>query len=156
MNNLLQNRFEEIYSIPAYGIDSDEYLTYAEIQERNPQTIDDFKYLWQLYFGLKVATIIANCPRVRSRVSQNKSDNTKAYFKSLLNILGDAGLYNTSEYSSKVQKKINDILSFSKHTTVTTTAEKGRILSTSYSGKSALNIISLIDLVDKILKETKA
>lgn len=154
LTNLLQNRFEEIYSIPAYGINSDEYLTYAEIQEINPHTIDDFKYLWQLYFGLKAATIIANCPRMRSRISKSKSDNLKEYFKTLLNVLEDVGLYNSSEYLSKIQKKIKDILSFSTPATVTTTADKGRILTTSYSGKSALNIISLIDLVDKILKET--
>ncbi|MBU1298747.1 MAG: hypothetical protein KJ666_18725 [Bacteroidetes bacterium] len=152
--NLLQNRFEEIYGIPAYGINSDEYLTYAEIHEINPNSIDDFKYLWQLYFGLKAATILANCPRMRSRISKSNSESLKEYYKSLLNILEDVGLYRSGEYLSKIQKKVKELLTFSTPATVTSIADKGKILSTSYSGKSALNIISLIDLVDKILKET--
>ncbi len=138
---LLHNAFTEIYSIPAYGLNSDEYISYSEIQEINPKTIDDFKYFWQLYFGLKAATIIASCPRMRSRVYSTKSDSLNSNYNTIINLLSEIGLYKRNAYIDRVNKKIKDLLFL--HQTKT------------YKGKTALNIISLLNMVDKVLKETK-
>lgn len=151
---LLHNYFTEIYSIPAYGLNSDEYISYSEIQEINPQTLDDFKYFWQLYFGLKTAAIIATCPRMRSRIASSKSDSLKSNYHTIISLLSEIGLYRRDEYIDRVNRKIKDLLFLHRPNLSTTTADKGRILTKSYKGKTALNIISLLDLVDKVLKET--
>ncbi|MDI6802239.1 MAG: hypothetical protein QME58_00120 [Bacteroidota bacterium] len=152
---LLHNSFTEIYSIPAYGLHSDEYISYSEIQEINPQTIDDFKYFWQLYFGLKTAGHIATCPRMRSRVNSSKSDSLKSNYNTIISLLSEIGLYRHDDYIGRMNRKIKDLLFLHQTNFSTTTAEKGRILTKTYKGKTALNIVSLLDLVDKVLKETK-
>ncbi|MDP2208682.1 MAG: hypothetical protein Q8K98_07895 [Bacteroidota bacterium] len=142
---LLHNSFTEIYSIPAYGLHSDEYISYSEIQEINPQTIDDFKYFWQLYFGLKTAANIATCPRMRSRVNSSKSDSLKSNYNTIISLLSEIGLYRHDDYIGRVNRKIKELL-FLHQSNLSTTK--------TYKGKTALNIISLLDLVDKVLKET--
>lgn len=154
LTSLLRNSYAEIYTIPAYGLNSDEYISYSEIQEINPQTIDDFKYFWQLYFGLKTAVNIATCPRMRSRVDSSKSISLKSNFYTIQNLLSDIGLYRRDDYINRVHKKIKDLLFMSHPSLSTTTADKGAILTKTFKGKTALNIISLLDLVDKVLKET--
>lgn len=151
---LLHNSFTEIYSIPAYGLNSDEYISYSEIQEINPQTIDDFKYFWQLYFGLKTAANIASCPRMRSRVNSSKSDSLKSNYNTIISLLSEIGLYKRDDYIGRVKRKIKDLLFLHQPNLSTTTADKRRILTKTYKGKTALNIISLLDMVDKVLKET--
>lgn len=151
---LLHNYYSEIYSIPAYGLNSDEYISYSEIQEINPQTIDDFKYFWQLYFGLKTATNIATCPRMRSRVDSIKSDSLKSNYHTIISLLSEIGLYRRDGYVDRVNKKIKDLFFLPHPNLSTTTADKGAILTKTFKGKTALNIISLLDLVDKVLKET--
>jgi hypothetical protein len=153
LNQLLQNHFSEIYSIPAYGIHSDEYLTYTEIQEINPQSIDDFKYFWQLYFGLKTAAIIANCPRMQERVRKSNSQNIKNNYNSVIQLLSEIGLLQRDQSVSRFQKKIKEIFSF-QVPTPDSIASKSKVVAINKKSKAGLNIISLLDLVDKILKES--
>lgn len=154
LTSLLRNYYAEIYSIPAYGLNSDEYISYSEIQEINPQTIDDFKYFWQLYFGLKTAVNIATCARMRSRVDSSKSNSLKSNYHTIISLLSEIGLYRRDDYIDRVNKKIKDLLFLPHPNLSTTTADKGAILTKTFKGKTALNIISLLDLVDKVLKET--
>lgn len=153
LTQILQSNFNEIYSIPAYGIHSDEYLTYTEIQELNPQSIDDFKYFWQLYFGLKTAATIANCPRMRERVNKSNSPIIKNNFNSIVQLLTDLGLLQKGQNNYSFQSKIKELFSFREPTqNITTDSNKISVLYT--KNKTGLNIISFLDLVDKILKES--
>ncbi len=153
LTQILQSNFNEIYSIPAYGIHSDEYLTYTEIQEINPQSIDDFKYFWQLYFGLKTAATIANCPRMRERVNKSNSPIIKNNFHSIVQLLTDIGLLQKGQNNYSFQNKIKELFSFREPThNITTDSSKFVALYT--KSKTGLNIISFLDLVDKILKES--
>jgi hypothetical protein len=153
LTQLLQNYFTEIYSIPAYGIHSDEYLTYNEIQEINPQSIDDFKYFWQLYFGLKAAATIANCPRMQERIRRSNSQNIKDNYNSVIQLLSEIGLLQRDQNVSRFKKKIKEIFSFQVPTPNNTTV-KGKVIAFTHKSKAGLNIISLLDSVDKILKES--
>jgi hypothetical protein len=153
LTQLFQNHFSEIYSIPAYGIHSDEYLTYTEIQEINPQSIDDFKYFWQLYFGLKTAATIANCPRMQERVRKSNSQNIKDNYNFLIQLLSEIGLLQRDQNVSRFQKKIKEIFSFQVPAPDKTTG-KSKVVALSNKSKAGLNIISFLDLVDKILKES--
>jgi hypothetical protein len=153
LTQLLQNNYSDIYSIPAYGIHSDEYLTYAEIQEINPQTIDDFKYFWQLYFGLKTAATIAGCPRMKERIKRSNSQNIKGYYDFVQQLLSDIGLLQRERNGFKVHKKIKEIFSFQTIPT-NNVIDKSKATIFKNKSKTGLNIISLLDLIDKILKES--
>jgi hypothetical protein len=153
LTQLIQSNFNEIYSIPAYGIHSDEYLTYTEIQEINPQSIDDFKYFWQLYFGLKTAATIANCPRMQDRVNKSNSPIIKNNFHAIVQLLTDIGLLQKGQNSFSFHNKIKELFSF-RESTQNTTTDSSKIVALYNKSKTGLNIISFLDLIDKILKES--
>lgn len=146
LSPIINISFRELFRIPAYGLNSDEYLTYAEIKDLNPQTIDDFKYFWQLYFCLKTSYSIVNSNYLNSFINKSGSLNLKSNHQFLRDLLSDIGLLKKQEQKSKnILEKIKNIL------------QTYKIPSTvNYSSKTNLNVNLILEKIDKILKETNS
>lgn len=146
LNPFISFSFNELFRIPAYGLNSDEYLTYPEIKEINPQTIEDFKYFWQLYFSLKSSFSIVTSNYLNSVLSKSNSCDLRLYYKFLLKLLDDIGLL------KKHQQKSKSVLEFIKRLL------KTNKLSTDYNTqfRRNLNVNLILDKIDKILKITNS
>ena len=89
---LLPKQFDEIFCIPAYGLQSEEYLPNIELRELIPNTVDEFRYYWLLYLGLKVSSTLLRDERMQSLILKNKNERVKTAHATLKHLLVDVGL----------------------------------------------------------------
>src|SRR5258706_6374197 len=103
---LLPKNYQEIYCIPAYGLQSEEFLPTGDIIELKPNSVDDFRFFWLLYLGLKVASTLLADEKMKALVAKNKSEKLKTAYANLHRILKDVGLAQKPSLVGKMRQKL--------------------------------------------------
>jgi hypothetical protein len=150
---LLPKGYEEILCIPAHGLQSDESLVGSEFSELHPKTVDDFRYYWLLYIGIKTASTLVNDEKMKSLVSKSKSDRLRTAFLSLEKIVDDLGLKGQST-SGGLKQRFETWIKTASSSQSANGPEIGSALTISFRQKTGISIISLLDLADTVLQET--
>jgi hypothetical protein len=145
---LLPKQYAEIYCIPAYGLQSEEFLPGVDLRELRPESVDEFRYFWLLYLGLKTASILLQDKKMQGFLDKSKNDKVKAARVTLEHLLVDVGL----RESANVFVKFNPFRS--KRGKTAEFSDKGERLSTDFKQKTGVSIIALLDNIDLILRET--
>ena len=78
---LLPKNYSEIYCIPAYGLQSEQFLPDVDLRELQPSSVDDFRDFWLLYLGLKTATTLLNDPKVSEAVQKGKNERLRESYE---------------------------------------------------------------------------
>lgn len=145
LSQFINVSFKELLRIPAFGLNSDEYLSFNEIKEINPQSIDDFKYFWQLYFCLKTSYFIINSKNLNQIIKKSNSPTIIANYNYLHQLLQSIGLlHRETQRGKNILSKIkNYILEF-------------KTSPQNYNTKKNLNVNVILEKIDKILKETNS
>jgi hypothetical protein len=149
---LLPKGYEEIYCIPAQGLQSDESLAGSEFRELHPNSVDDFRSFWLLYLGIKTASTLVRDKKMQSLAAKSKSDRLKTAFTALEQIIVALGLEEQHSPASLKQrvaewvKPVANSIPFNEQ-------EIGKTLSVSFRKKTGVSIITLLDLADTVLQE---
>ncbi len=146
---LLPKQFSEIYCIPAYGLQSEEFLPGVELQELNPESVDEFRYFWLVYLGLKTASILLQDKKMQLFLEKSPKEKVRTAHATLKRLLVDVGLSENKGVCSKVhglfksKKKENG------------SADKSKpALAADFKQKTGVSIIALLDNIDTILRES--
>lgn len=146
LSQFISVSFKELFRIPAFGLNSDEYLSYSEIKEINPQSINDFKYFWQLYFCLKASYVILNSSYIRQLYKKSSSPSLLANYSYLYQLMRSIGLLTENQ-----QRKTNIISRIKSYFYAIKISNQN-----SQNSKINLNVNNILDKIDKILKETNS
>ncbi len=151
---LLPKNYDEIYCIPAHGLQSEEYLAGSELRELNPQTVDDFRYFWLLYLGLKTASTFAQDEKMQQLVAKSKNDRLKSTYQSLCRIVEQVGLMQGKSTPAKLRQRIEEWVKPVQENPAAGSQDVGKVLSVSFRQKTGMSIITLLDLIDTLLQDS--
>ncbi len=152
---LLPKNYEIIFRIPATGLQSDRYLSGVDLHELSPQTANDFRAFWLLYIGLKTATTFVEDKRMQELVSMSTNTQVRAHYETLERIVKVLGLVGTTNTVEKIRQRIDDLVVSPQQAPVPQTEEVGKILSVTFRNRTGIAIITLLDIIDALLQETK-
>ncbi len=163
---LLPRSYEQIYCVPAYGLQSEEFLPELDLLSMEPESVDDFRYFWLLYLGLKVASTLVKDETVTSKAEKEKNEKLKEALETLDRILVDVGLKEEKNLFSKLRNRIvprgqsgkSDDRPQRKTNGASDgthgTARETKPYNSEFRKKTGLSIIALMESVDAVLQET--
>ncbi|MBI2618824.1 MAG: hypothetical protein HYW57_01955 [Ignavibacteriales bacterium] len=152
---LLPKGYEVIFRIPVTGLQSERYLSGVDIDELSPQTANDFRAFWLLYFGLKTATTLVDDKRMEQIAEHSVNPKVKAHYAALARIVRQLGLIEASNSVGKLKERIDSLMEGAPQPSSTEPKEVGRQLSVSFRNQTGMAIITLLDTIDSLLQETK-
>jgi hypothetical protein len=154
---LLPKDYDEIYCIPAHGLQSDEYLAGNELRELNPQTVDDFRYFWLLYLGLKTASTLVQDEKMKTIVAKTNKERLKSTFATLTKIVEDVGLMQEKSTPARLKQRIEEWVKPAPALPQNGQSyDVGKVLTFSFRQKTGMSIISLLDLIDTLLQDSNS
>jgi len=147
---LLPKNFDEIFCIPAYGLQTEEDVPSMSVKELAPETVDDFRDFWLLYLGMKGAQRLVNDEAIRARVAKTESAALKNSFEILEQVLVMLGLREDSRKFPRLASI------FSGKGPLKGKGNKAVAVDGAYRFKdiTGMSIIGLLENVDIVLKET--
>ena len=147
---LLPKQFKEIYCIPAYGIQTEEFLSGLDIRELKPKSPDDFRYFWLLYIGLKSAFVLIQDEKIQALIQECKNQDAKDAFRILKDLLIDLGILEPDK--SKVTK-FKERLGF-RGTPKLRKSERSDVPENAdFKQRTGMSIIALLERIDLVLRE---
>lgn len=151
---LLPKGFEEIFSIPAYGLQNEEYLPGLEFQELKIHTVDDFRYFWMLYIGLKSASALAQDERLAKLVGDTKNQRLRNAYRTLTKVMEELGLEKEPSTFSKFKQRFRTFVRPPLRSDILSSEEVNRLLSVDFRHRTGMSVKALLDNVDTIMQET--
>lgn len=149
---LLPKQYAEIFCIPAYGIQSEEQLPNVELRELTPETIDEFRYFWLLYLGLKVSSYLLNNKKMKSLIDNHPKEEVKKAHATLKHLLVDVGLIEQKSVTSKISHVVHKFRQARNKKNAFARQEK--YVGEGFQQKTGVSIIAMLEAVDLILRET--
>ena len=150
---LLPKEYKQIFCIPAYGLQSEENIPNVDLRELKPNSIDDFRYFWLLYLGLKLATTLTQDSRIKALVEKSANKELKATFTSIERLVADLGLIDEVGLSSKLKYIVERWKLPVRHApSAQDNLDKQR--GVDFKQRTGMSIIALLEHIDFILQET--
>lgn len=149
---LLPKQYAEIFCIPAYGIQSEENLPNVELRELTPETIDEFRYFWLLYLGLKVSSYLLNNEKMKVLIENHPKAEVKKAHATLKHLLVDVGLIEQKSVTSKISHAIHKYKQSRDKKNAFARQEK--YVGEGFKQKTGVSIIAMLEAIDLMLRET--
>ncbi len=153
---LLPKNYKEIYCVPAYGLQSEEFLPTGDIVELKPKSVDDFRFFWLLYLGLKVASTLLQDEKMKVMIANNKSERLKTAYTNLDRILKDVGLTQKTGLVSTLKKKLGLRTRPSPRQSSSRDEGSDRPFGIDFKQRTGISIMALMENVDVLLQETNS
>lgn len=153
---LLPRHYDEIYCIPAYGMQSEDYLGGSDLRELNPQTVDDFRYFWLLYFGLKAASKLVQDEKMQSAIANSKNDRLRTTYATLNRVVRDIGMGGDFGTPATFRERIEEWVKPSNHHEGQPPSDVGKAISGTFRQRTGFSVITLLDFIDTILQDTNS
>jgi hypothetical protein len=154
IKHLMPKGYEAIIAVPAYGMQNEEYLPGLEFNELKFSTVDDFRYFWMLYIGLKTVSTLAQDEKVATLVEASKNPKVKAAYKTIQNVMDELGLAPEPSTFSKFKLRFRQVVRPLLRSDVVQADEMNRLLSADFRHRTGMSVKALLDNVDTILTET--
>ncbi len=150
---LFPKEFKEVFCIPAYGLQTEEYLSGLDIRELKPNTPDDFRSFWLLYIGLKTASVLTQDEKVQTLVARSKSTQVKDAFDDLRLLMIDLGLTPKEKgMMTRLKEKVGK-RSRPKFNDVSHLRENEGSRSIGFKQLAGKSVIGLLEDLDLILRD---
>ena len=149
---LLPKNYNEIYCVPAYGLQTEEDVPTVPLKELSPSTVDDFRDFWLLYLGMKGAQRIVNDVKIREFVEKAEKPNLKKSFETLERVLVTLGLREDMRALSKMRSALSGLFGASGRGNGRQTVEGN----SGFKDLTGVSIIGLLEHVDIVLRETNS
>lgn len=153
--SLIPKGYEVIFRIPATGLQSERYLSGVDLDELSPSTANDFRAFWLLYIGLKTATTLVEDQRMQNIVEHSSNPRVRENYAAIARIVRLLGLVEGSTVE-KLKHRIDSLIeSQGPQDLPAGNTEVGKRLSVSFRNRTGIAIITLLDIIDALLQDTK-
>lgn len=152
---LLPRGYQDVFSIPIYGLQSEEYIGGMDLRELDPETVDDFRYFWVLYLGLKAVTRLTRDPKVAQLVARSPIAQQK--YDTILRVASDLGLTQNDPASTTLKQRLGSWMKSHQPTAGAAPpqpAETSKMFAMSFQQRTGMSAIALLDTIDSLLRET--
>lgn len=149
---LLPKNFNEIYCIPAYGLQTEDDVPTVPLRELSPSTVDDFRDFWLLYLGMKGAQRIVNDQKIREFVEKTQKPNLKKSFETLERVLVTLGLREDTRTLSKMRNVFSGMFGSNARGGGQRPVEGN----SGFKDLTGVSIVGLLENVDIVLRETNS
>ncbi|MBI4810328.1 MAG: hypothetical protein HY800_02565 [Ignavibacteriales bacterium] len=114
--------------------------------------MDEFRYFWLLYLGLKVSSTLLSNARMESLMENSDNEKVKKAHATLKHLLVDVGLVEQGNIISKLSHTIHKIRQAKSKKNAFIRNEK--YLAADFKQKTGVSIIAMLEAIDLILRET--
>jgi hypothetical protein len=149
---LLPKQYNDVICIPAYGIQNEEYLPSIELRELHSRTVDEFRYHWLSYLGLKVSSTLIEHPTIVAAVKNSNNKKLLDAYSTLEHLLIDVGLVEQKGIVSKLRHKYHKMKNANGLRNGKFTNEP--TLTADFRQRTGLSIVKMLETIDQILQET--
>lgn len=151
----LPRSYQEIFCVPAYGIQSEDNIPTSELIELNPNSVNDFRNFWLVYLGLKTALELIKNEKLQGIIAKSNNKAVKEKNAALHRLLVDVGVMVENNTISKLAKKFTSWIKSSHDLKPSVDLDSARTMTYDFRHKTGMSIIALFDTIDFILTETK-
>lgn len=149
---LLPKEYDDIYCIPAYGLQSEDFTPNIGLRKSSPETVDEFRYHWLLYLGLKTALTLVQDSGMQARIESSESTKAKDAYATLRGVLTAVGLIEEKGLLARLKSGLGRKKSGGSFDEDSGDLEKQ--LSTEFKQRTGISIIALFDTIEVVLQET--
>jgi hypothetical protein len=154
VKTVLPKGYNEIFCVPVYGLQNEDAFPGAEVRDLRNGSIDDFRYFWLLYIGLKTAATISNDARLRSLVSKSANEKLKEAYKTITHVVKDLGLTHERTGMSRLKHRIGQMIKPIDRFSMHQKEDFNTILMIDFRHRTGMSIGVLLDQIDLVLHET--
>lgn len=155
IKHLLPKGYNDIFCIPAYGLQSEEFMPGIELRELKGSSVDDFRYFWLLYLGIKTVSTLSKDDKIQKLIATSKNDKLRSSFKTILGVLGDLDLIEGKSAVGRMRQKFTQWMRPTPKDEIIEPDGLGKMLSIDFRHRTGMSIMALLDHLDLILRETK-
>ncbi len=148
---LLPKEYEEVFCIPAYGLQTEEFLSGIDVRELKPMSADDFRYFWLLYIGLKAASRLTQDAKMQSLISKCEEGKAKQAFSTLKKLVVDFGLV---PQEKGMMAKLRERIGLRSKEVSLPNQSGDKSYSSDFKQKTGMSVIALLENIDIVLRET--
>jgi hypothetical protein len=148
---LLPKDYKEIYCIPAYGLQTEEFLSGLDVRELKPTSADEFRYFWLLYIGLKTAATVTQDEKIQELVAKTKNENVRNSFATLKKLVVEVGVVAEEKTSFMKFKERIGLRAKSKLHGLSQTEGMDKA---DFKQRTGISVIALLESIDIILRDT--
>jgi hypothetical protein len=148
---LLPKQFKEIYCIPAYGIQNEEFLTGLDIKELSPKSADEFRYFWLLYIGMKTAYVLMQDETIQELIKESENQEAKDAYALIKELLIDLGILDRDKSKAK---KFKERLGFRSAPKLKKSTKDEEHETPDFKQRTGMSVIALLERIDLVLRET--
>jgi len=149
---LLPKQYDEIFCVPTYGLQSEEHLPNVELRELSPETVDEFRYFWLLYIGLKLSSTLLQSEKMRVLIEKSNKENVKKAHSTLKHLLVDVGLIEQKGFLARFDHALHKFRQ--PKTRKNVFARDDRNSTADFKQRTGVSIIAMLEAIDTILRET--
>ncbi len=146
--------YKEIFCIPAYGLQNEDFVPGMELRELTSHSVDDFRYFWLLSIGLKTVTTLVQSDTIQSLTEKTKNFELARAYKTLTQTMLDLGVVRKKGITSKLKQSIGQLMRQTPERTKSDSPELDKIFSGEFQQKTGMSTLSLLDHIDTVLRET--
>jgi hypothetical protein len=154
VKTFLPQGYNTIIPVPAYGLQSEEFLPGVEIRALKSKSVDEFRYFWLLYIGLKTIATLLQDSKIEKLISKSKNEKLKSAYQTFRQVLDDIGIPQKRSMMSKLRRRFGQIINPASWNNSLLTDEVDNIFSDTFRHKTGMSVMALLDNVDTILRET--
>ena len=127
--------YKEIFCIPVYGLQGEDFVPGMELRDLDSTSVDDFRYFWLLSIGLKTVTTLVQSEAIQAFVEKSKKPQLTSAYKTLTQALLDLGVVRKQGVASKLKQRVGQLMRQTPSHTPTDAPELDKI----FSGEFQLN-----------------
>src|ERR1041385_3897348 len=146
--------YEEIFCIPVYGLQNEDFVPGMELRELGSTSIDDFRYFWLLSIGLKTVTALVQSEKIQNLAEKDKKSKLASAYNTLKQALVDLGVVRKQGVVGKLKQRMGQLMRETPARTPTDAPEFDKIFSGEFQQKTGMSNLALLDQIDIVLRET--
>jgi hypothetical protein len=145
---LLPKEFKSIHCIPAYGLQTEEFLSGLNLRELKPSSADEFRNFWLLYIGLKASYHLVNDKKILAMVTEHKSPDVHAAYDALRKVLGDMDIVAREKgLFGRLREKVGG------RQKPGTNGAAGTDSNADFKQRTGMSIVALLEKIDILMRE---
>lgn len=152
---LLPKGYNQVFCVAVYGLQNENNFSGIDLHDLRSNSIDDFRYFWLLFVGLKSAATVSQDKKLQSLVDESKNEKLKESYKTILQVMDELGLSNGQSRLTKLKQRVGQMVKPTNNLDSISKDEFSRILANSFRHRTGMSVAALLDHIDLVLRGTK-
>jgi hypothetical protein len=156
VRHLFPKEYKEVYCVPAYGLHNEEDLLGMQIGDLRSRSIDDFRFFWLFYIGIKTLSTVVQHPKFHQFADDQLSEKGELAYATIYHAMEEIGAEPQRSGLQKLARKMSRLVRPAKRIQIPKAEELGVMLSADFRHRTGMSVTALLDNLDIVLRETNS